>query len=59
LQGAGIAPALNLRASGKGAIQFAVASPKIGLLNDGNFTEGAMPVQFFLPVGSPALALLM
>lgn len=51
LQGAGVAPAANLGAPGEGTIQFAIVSPKIGLLNDFNFTEGAMPVQFFLPAG--------
>lgn len=51
LQGAGVAPAANLGAPGEGAIQFAVLSPKIGLLDNVNLTEGAMPVQFFLPVG--------
>lgn len=50
LQRSGVAPASDVRRGGKRSAKLAVSPIKVGLFGNANFTEGAVPVEFLLPV---------
>ncbi len=50
LQRPGVAPATDVGYANKRSAQFAIPLANVGLLGDFDFTESAVPVEFFLPV---------